>query len=368
MDYSEDDYSAKAEEADRLAAEKEAMDDAWKELVTSVLSLTTIDPKDKRKRRQFYQRHVDKVTDEQVIALQHSPYGESFQYIVDLWEKKPREKRPDLYDVIEVFKNFAELTDSGADGLCERQNRYEIPSPSTQLYILSRAAFLQGHFFREHDRWNPYRVSENLNQYIDLDLPSPEVERKLLLLCIDRAAKQARHDKRSFTEALANDWDWVSETWYGVFLQILMKVTGYSLSRFFGWSFFVAGTAAIAILALNYLSYNYSIVPILGLIFVGYNIIKFAVFRGTLSIAVSLRHVLAPPHPEWKKDYLGTLLDTPIPLDLWALDKAVKYDRGHINLRLVRDQLIRLQNTDIDLPVQFITLLDRAIADGEHYW
>jgi len=56
-------------------------------------------------------------------------------------------------------------------------------------------------------------------------------------------------------------------------------------------------------------------------------------------------------------------------VDLWAMDRAVNiHSNGHINLRLVREQLSRLQNTDIKFPVQLLTLIDRSIAKGEHYW
>jgi hypothetical protein len=38
------------------------------------------------------------------------------------------------------------------------------------------------------------------------------------------------------------------------------------------------------------------------------------------------------------------------------------------DLRLAREQLARLQSTDVDLPVQLLTLIDRAIAKGKDYW
>jgi hypothetical protein len=37
-------------------------------------------------------------------------------------------------------------------------------------------------------------------------------------------------------------------------------------------------------------------------------------------------------------------------------------------LRLAREQLARLQSTDVDLPVQLLTLMDRAIAKGKDDW
>ena len=56
-------------------------------------------------------------------------------------------------------------------------------------------------------------------------------------------------------------------------------------------------------------------------------------------------------------------------VDLWAMNRAVNtFRQGHINLRLVREQLARLQNTEIKLPVQLLTLIDRSIAKGVHYW
>jgi hypothetical protein len=55
--------------------------------------------------------------------------------------------------------------------------------------------------------------------------------------------------------------------------------------------------------------------------------------------------------------------------DLHALNREVNaYRHSHINLRLVRTQLARLQNTEIKLPVQLLTLIDRSIAAGHHYW
>jgi hypothetical protein len=56
-------------------------------------------------------------------------------------------------------------------------------------------------------------------------------------------------------------------------------------------------------------------------------------------------------------------------VDLWAMNRAVNiHGNGHINLRLVREQLSRLQNTEIKFPVQLLTLIDRSIAKGAHYW
>jgi hypothetical protein len=61
--------------------------------------------------------------------------------------------------------------------------------------------------------------------------------------------------------------------------------------------------------------------------------------------------------------------DPSVNVDLWSLNKAVNaYRSGHINLRLVREQLSRLQNTEIRFPVQLLTLIDRSIAKGVHHW
>ena len=56
--------------------------------------------------------------------------------------------------------------------------------------------------------------------------------------------------------------------------------------------------------------------------------------------------------------------------DLSALDKAINGfgNDMHINLRLVRTQLSGLQRTDIHLPVQLLTLIDRSLAKGVHSW
>lgn len=367
MDYSEDDYSAKAEEADRLAAEKEAMDDAWKELVTSVLSHTMIDPKHKGQAVEYYQQYEDEVTDDQVAALQRSPYGKSFQHVVDLWKKNPAEKRPDLYEVTDVFKNLATATDSPGREISsweEYQSESNKP-PFTQLEILTKVQHLTHSFGKQGTQFPLITVSEKLNDYLYLGLRWPHIEAMLLRLCIHRAENLIRQNEKGLGEVLADKWDWLGYTWFGILVQGLMKLMGFAVPRLIGLAIRVVINVAIVILSLEHLSGNYAIFAILGLIFVGFNVIGMAIRRGTYELRASLRKILHPPYPGW----YGFEFDEPMPLDLWALNKVTnRYRGGHINLRLVRDQLIRLQNTDIDLPVQFITLLDRAIADGEHYW
>jgi hypothetical protein len=64
-------------------------------------------------------------------------------------------------------------------------------------------------------------------------------------------------------------------------------------------------------------------------------------------------------------DTRGGQYELSLNVDFHVPNKAVNdYRNDYINLRLVRDQLIRLQNAEIKVPFQLITLINRSIATG----
>lgn len=120
-------------------------------------------------------------------------------------------------------------------------------------------------------------------------------------------------------------------------------------------------SGAVVVWSLNHLKADASSIwAIIGLVFVGATVPISIIHYGTSEIRRLLKMIV---DPTWDP-YEPRIND-----DLRALNAAVNgYRDQHINLRLVRNQLIRLQSTDIHIPVQLLTLIDRSIAKGAHCW
>jgi hypothetical protein len=119
--------------------------------------------------------------------------------------------------------------------------------------------------------------------------------------------------------------------------------------------FWLAIDAGIVLWALQHLDGDKSSVwAIVGLLWVAITVPATIIHYGTTEIRHFLHKIV---QPGWDR------YEPSMNPDLHALNRAVNgYRNGHINLRLVRQQLIKLQNTEIKMPVQLFTLIDRSIA------
>jgi hypothetical protein len=97
-----------------------------------------------------------------------------------------------------------------------------------------------------------------------------------------------------------------------------------------------------------------------GLVFVGITLPVAIIHHGTAEIRRLLKRSIDPTWDPYEPR---------INADLRALDSTVNgFKDSHINLPLVREQLTRLQSTEIHIPVQLLTLIDRSIAKAVHAW
>src|SRR5580658_277528 len=136
------------EKAQRLAQEKQELDDAHRELVKCVLSNTRIDPKYKGKEIEFFQAHEADATPEQIKALTQGKYYGAFKGFHSEWKKLPRDSRPELYTVVDVFNRLSKTTVSMFREIQHAENEKE--SALTDVEILRQATFLSQHIWSDN--------------------------------------------------------------------------------------------------------------------------------------------------------------------------------------------------------------------------
>jgi hypothetical protein len=347
-------YVDDEEKAERLSAEKRQLDDAWNDLVKSVLSHTRIDPKYKDRSMEFFEPYGGEITSAQVAALQRSNYGNAYQQFVRLWKNLPEGSRPELDRVTEVFSMLSVVTQSGYREVLRLQKG---KAPFSEIEILKNAQFLTTIFWSDSSfDFDVLDLEEQLNEYISLGIELRFIERALLKLCIKRALDEERTKIKPTSERL---FDAIAKK--SLFAATLVMVVFELLRYLVPILFWLGLDAAIVIWSLDRISGDrFSIWAVLGLIYVGITMPISIIHYGMSEVRHSLKKIIQPGWDAHKPTMNA---------DLTALGRTVNgYRNEHINLRVVRGQLVRLLNTEIGVPVQLITLLDRSIANGAHHW
>jgi hypothetical protein len=340
------------EAAEKAVDEKRHLDDAWKELVKSVLSSIRIDPKSRGKQFEFFLPYEGEVTPEQVKALQHGNYGNAFGHLLRLWKALPELGRPELYEVAELFKSLSVVTGSPYREI----KHLEKNKPLEQLDVLRKMSFLSNYSWSENKQFDVDDLGEQLNTYIRFGIEWPDIEHKLLQMCVARAADENKAKGKPLSETVGEKLV-KKNVFLGVVTMMSMMLTGFLLPILF-W---LAIDVGVLYWSLNHLSgENASIWAYAGLGWIVITVPASIIYYGTTEIRHSLRKII---QPGW--DRFSPTMNA----DLVTLRNTVNgYRVAHTNLRLVRQLLIRLQTTDIKIPVQLLTLIDRAIAKGDHHW
>jgi len=267
----------------------------------------------------------------------------------------PRNQRPsELFEVIELFKMLSVVTQSPY-----RQIKYleKDKAPFSQLEILRKVAFLTTFPWADSEwQFDQDQLAEYLNTYIALGVEWPDCEKTILALCINRTTHEQKLKVRSSTEIVLEKLGEKSIL-LGVVSAIGMQVLGMLLP----FLIFIGVNTWIVIWANKHLEGSTSSIwAIAGLVWVAVTVPIAIVHYGTAEIRHSIRKIVEPGWDRYSPKANA---------DLRAMHAAVNaYRAAHVNLRLVREQLIRLQNSDVKMPVQLITLIDRAIAKGLHSW
>lgn len=339
----EDDRAAweREEREERIAEEKRELDSAWQEQVTSVLSHTRLDPQTTGQQFEWFEKYEADVTPEQVAALRKSNYGTCFQEFIDLWTKLPETGRPDLSQAAEVFRLISVITHGAYNELCHQDKNAK--RTFTQIETLKGAHWLESYFWNEGiSEFDSHELGEQLNGYIGLGMEWSYLERSVLKRCIRRAADEQRKKVKLPIE--------------NPLIYLPLRLVGFLVPNLI-W---LAVEAAILVWSLHHLQDHLSVWAIVGLVFVGFTLPVGIIHHGTAEIRRLLKRSIDPTWDPYEPR---------IHAELRSLDHTVNSFRDHhINLRLVREQITRLQSTEIHIPVQLLTLIDRSIAKGVHAW
>jgi hypothetical protein len=344
------------EAAERIATEKSEQEDQWKELVKSVLSNTRIDPKYKGKQFEFLLPYEGEVTPEQVKALQQSNYATAYKRFISLWKQLPDRNKGDLAEVTDLFKNLSASTNSQFRRVKWLEEHSRDKKPLEQLDILKKTNFLQEMFGEADPTFDPDYLADHLNTYIAMGIEWETIECSMLRLCIKRAAIEERIKAKSSMDKYL-ETSFAKIPFIGVFAGITIYILGLILPFVIQFAI----DAAIVYWAWDRLSgEKFSIWAWVGIAYVAIIVPISVIHYGSYEVRDMLKKIL---YPGWDR------FRPTINADLLALNQTVNGPRSpHINLRLVREQLTRLQSTAIKIPAQFLTLIDRSIANGKHSW
>jgi len=350
-------YQGDTEEtAERLAREKAELDDAHQDLVKCVLSNTRIDPKYKGKDVEFFKVYEDEVTPEQVAALVQGKYYQGFRYFYNIWKKMPEGQRPELYRIVEVVNQLSRSTMSMYRDIEHAESQKK--SPLTDTQVLQQAPFLSQYTWGEKTSgFNVDDLGQALNEYLDLGIEAPFVDRIVLKLSITRAYDEQRAKTQDVSETFAEKL-FGKLSYASTFATAVFRVLVYFIPIvvYLGIDLWIiwASLGHLSGEKLSYWAY-------VGLFYVAVTGIITLIHLGTHGTRKAIEALAKPTAPAGNTPSMN--------VDLWAINRAVNiHGNGHINLRLVREQLNRLQNTEIKFPVQLLTLIDRSIAKGAHYW
>jgi hypothetical protein len=345
------------EAAERIATEKQEQEDQWKELVKSVLSNTQIDPKYKGKQYEFLLPYEGEVTPEQVNALLQSNYATAYNHFVGLWKQLPEKKnKADLWEVTDLFKTLSASTNSLFRRIKSFEKNSHDKKPLEKLEILKKVNFLYDQMYDDDPTFDPDYLAEHLNTYIAMGIEWEAIECSMLKLCIKRAAIEERIKGKSDIDKYLES-SLAKIPYIGVFVGIALYMFGLLIPFVIQFGI----DAAIVYWAWDRLSGDkFSIWAWVGIAYVAIIVPVSIIHYGTYELRDMLKKILYPGWDRFKPT---------INSDLFALNGAVNHARHpHVNLRLVREQLTRLQSTAINIPAEFLTLIDRSIANGKHSW
>jgi hypothetical protein len=343
------------EAAERIATEKKEQEEQWIELVKSVLSNTQIDPKYKGKQFELFLQYEDEVTPEQVKALLQSNYAKAYKHFVSLWKQLPEKRnKADLWEVTLLFKNLSASTNSPFRRIKQVEKHH--PKPLDPLEILKNVSFVCDQMYDADPTFDPDHLAEYLNTYIAMGIEWEAIECSMLRLCVKRAAIEERIKSKSNMDKYL-DTKLAKIPFIGVFAAL----TVYTIGLILPFVIHLGIDAAIVYWAWDRLSgEKFSIWAWIGIAYVAIIIPISIIHYGTHELRDTLKKIL---YPGWDR------FKPAINPDLLALDQTVNdINHAHVNLRLVREQLTRLQSTPIKIPAQFLTLIDRSIAKGTHSW
>lgn len=160
------------------------IDQAYKDLVTCLLSNTRINPIYKGKEFEFFKPYEDDVTPEQIAAFKGGPFNLIFQHFYDAWNNLPESDRPDLYRITDMMASISGATLSMYRYVenAERSNGREL----TDLEILRQTPFLVHDSFTEKT-FDTSHLAEALTKYLDIGIRSPFLETSVLRISVTRA-------------------------------------------------------------------------------------------------------------------------------------------------------------------------------------
>jgi hypothetical protein len=344
------------EKTARLTREQAEYDDALEELVRCVLSNTRIDPKYKGKEIEFFQTYEAEVTPEHVKSFRQGNYYQAFNYFYNIWKDLPPDTRPELYRITYMLIKLSKSTHSMYREIEHAESQSK--KPLDDLSILRRAPFLSRCNYGPHtSHFNVDDVGAALNEYLDIGIEAPFVDRIVLKMSISNAYELEKLKKKDLSERFAEKV-FGQLSYSSIFAAAFLKI----LSGLIPIVLYLGIDLWIVWASLGHLSgEKFSYWAYIGLFYVATSGIIMLIHLGMKSTREAIEALARPSAP--------STYTPSINIDLWAMNGAVNdYVSGHINLRLIREQLTRLQNTDIKLPVQLLTLIDRSIAKGEYYW
>jgi hypothetical protein len=358
-----EDAQAAEEAAAKLIEKKRALDDAWKTLARDVLSTCRVNPKIQGNPLEMFIPFDGKITEKHVRALQRSDYGQSFLTFLTLWDARPQTNdKVHFSDGVAFFQQLSQVTHSV---FREIQHYQKDKPPLSDEEILRKAVFLTTYYRdSDHSNFDVIDVSEQLNIYLDSGIEWNHLEKCILQMSVRRAYDAEMANGKPLSEKLTEKW-FGKSSMVGFVISLLLRAIGFLLPRL--------TTLAVNIWVLlwsvnNLTTGKHPVLALIGLYWVALSTCGTFMLFGTYEIRLNIRKLTRPPFAKWNE------LEPFIDADLHALNKAFnrrnlfQVNVPHINLRLVREQLTRLQNSTVEFPTQLLTLLDRSIAKGCHYW
>lgn len=345
-------------EVEALSEEKREMNEIWEAMVREVLSTTRIDPETKGKQLEMYVQFTGEVTVQHVRALQSSNYGLCFKKFLELWHS--RGKSNELNDFAQGAELFGRLSTVTHSCFREIQHHEKGGKQLTDEEVLRKAQFLTTYYWdKNHSNFNVDDVSKQLSIYLASGMEWDHIDKSLLCMSVRRAYDVELAKGKTLSEQLTEKW-FGEFSIFGIFVLMAVRFICFVIPRLIGFVIIVG----VGLWSINNLdSSKHPILASLGLLWVSISAVSTFIHYGTREIRHTLKRIVRPPYLKW------TEMEPFIDADLYALNQAVNHFRvPHTNLRLVREQLVRLQNSDVQFPVQLLTLIDRAIWKGSHYW
>lgn len=337
---------------------EEDMRDAWVMMVRSVLSTTRIDSSTKGMKFELFSEFLGDISDEHVSALQSSDYGRHFKIFISLWcSQSNNGVRHDISDGAELFMQISAITHSSYR---EIRHLEKAGKQLTEIDVLKKARFLTAYYWnREDSNFDVDALAEKLNAYLVSGIEWEYLDRMMLKMCVRRAYDVEAEKGKSFSNMISEKI-FGSSSVAGACVLIVLRIFGYLLPRFI----FVSVIVGVFLWSINNFDTNkHLFLAYFGLIFSVISGAATIISYGNKEIRKALRWIIRPPYSKWNE------FEPFINADLYALDKSVNnFGAPHVNLRLAREQLIGLQKTEVQIPIQLLTLIDRAIAKGCHYW